>query len=212
MSNIYILQASFELHKHIGTQMYRCTQFVLLCRSERGSGFITELVVKEQKKCLLITCNHVLQSLSAAQESNIYFGRVGNDKQGMMIKGKDLFHCQYFKTDNTHVSLCLWLYHLPASFPMTYYIYIEYAQVDGWGKRLDYTAVEVKMDVLRRHLKDEVPKLLSLTKYAEWMKSNSLHVDDLLYIVHYPRQQGFYRCTNAEHIHVLQGRLEPNRD
>ena len=75
-----------------------------------------------------------------------------------------------------------------------------------WRKKLDYTAVEVREGVLKDQLKEEAPKPLSVMQYAEWKESNTLSVGDQLYIVHYPREQGYYRCTNSEHILVLQGK------
>ena len=71
----------------------------------RGSGFITEVEIEGQRKCLLITCNHVLQSQSDALNADISFGRVGDSKEETIIKGKDLFH-DFFKTDDNDVSLC----------------------------------------------------------------------------------------------------------
>lgn len=71
----------------------------------RGSGFITEVEIKGQRKCLLITCNHVLQSQSDALNADISFGRVGDSKEETIIKGKNLFH-DFFKTDDNDVSLC----------------------------------------------------------------------------------------------------------
>ena len=169
----------------------------------RGSGFIAELAVDGQKKCLLITCNHVLKSKSDALKADIYFGRVHGDGGELKIKGQDLFHDQFFKTDDKDVSLSWWLHHL---LPYLHW-YTLYAQDDEWGTKLDYTAVEVRMEVMEKHLKEKTPEPLSVTKYAEWKKKNVLRVDDQLYIVHYPKEQAYVRCTNAEHICVLQGKL-----
>ena len=85
---------------------------IFRCSSEsvtRGSGFIAELAVDGQKKCLLITCNHVLKSKSDALKADIYFGRVDGDGEELKIKGQDLFQ-EFFKTDNKDVSLSWWLH------------------------------------------------------------------------------------------------------
>ena len=76
----------------------------------RGSGFITEIEIKGQRKCLLITCNHVLQSQSDALNADISFGRVGDSREETIIKGKDLFH-DFFKTDDNDVSSLCWGVH-----------------------------------------------------------------------------------------------------
>lgn len=93
-------------HRHTDTQREAiCTPFQ--CRTNsvsRGSGFIAELAVNGQKKCLLITCHHVLPSLSDARKSDIYFGRVGTSDKGTKINGQELFQSQFFKTDAEDVS------------------------------------------------------------------------------------------------------------
>ena len=77
-----------------------------------------------------------------------------------------------------------------------------------WGlKRFDYTAVEVKKDVMETKLKAEMPKPLSLTKCADMLQKEGLHVKDMLYVVHYPRDEKYARCLNGEHIRVLDGKL-----
>lgn len=72
----------------------------------RGSGFIAELQVTEfLKKVVLVTCGHVLPSLSVAQKSSIYFGQVSSNHPETVIKGEELFDSQFFKTDDENVSL-----------------------------------------------------------------------------------------------------------
>ena len=70
-------------------------------------------------------------------------------------------------------------------------------------KRFDYTAVEVRKDVMETELKDNLPVPLSLM-----MKREGLHVKDMLYVVHYPEEKDFKRCENGEHIRVLNGELK----
>lgn len=171
---------------------------------KRGSGFITEVEIKGERKCLLITCNHVLQSKSDALNADIFFGRVGDSKEEAIIKGEDLFH-DFFQTDDSDVSLC---WGRSASCVLSVIGSIVFNLKDAeWRKRLDYTAVEVRKSVLEDQLKEEAPEPLSVTQYTKWKKSNTLSVGDQLYIVHYPREQGYYRCTNGEHIRVLQGKV-----
>ena len=81
------------------------TIYFLFSVTHKASGFIAELEVDGQKKVLLMTCNHVFPSLSAAQESSIHFGRLGDDDEGAEIRGEDLFNIQFFKTDDTEVRL-----------------------------------------------------------------------------------------------------------
>ena len=60
---------------------------------------------------LLLTCHHVLPSLTDAQDSDIYFGRISDDDDdagkytGTIISGKELFDGSFFKTDVEEVSL-----------------------------------------------------------------------------------------------------------
>ena len=81
------------------------TIYFLFSEYHKASGFIAELEVDGQKKVLLMTCNHVFPSLSAAQESFIHFERLGDDNEGKAIKGEELFNIQFFKTDDTEVRL-----------------------------------------------------------------------------------------------------------
>ena len=81
------------------------------------------------------------------------------------------------------------------------------AQFPNWGRRFDYTAVEVKTDVIQRYLEDKAPEPLLLTKCAEMMKSEDLRVNNMLYMVHYPKQPfAFHRHENAEHICRIEGK------
>ena len=77
-------------------------------------------------------------------------------------------------------------------------------QFPEWGRKFGYSAVEVKLDVLQKHLK-ETPMPLSLAT-AEMMEKENLHVNDTLYRVHYPAKPKLYiRCENAEQICVVEG-------
>ena len=178
-------------------------------KHHRGSGFIAKLDVNGKEKMLLMTCHHVLPSLSAAQDSDIYFGRISDDvsatqKTGTIIKGEELFGSSFFKTDTVKVRK-----HdlLPAT-NLSALIYTPYAQADGWGERFDYTAVEVKKDVLQKQLPHGVPQPLSLAMVEHMeMTKEGLCVNDLLYIVHYPQRQQYIRCTNSERLCILKGKL-----
>ena len=57
-----------------------------------------------------------------------------------------------------------------------------------WERKLDYTIVEVKLAVLQKHLKDDVPKPLVLSKCAEMMEMEGMQVDGLLHIGLYRRE------------------------
>ena len=83
-------------------------------KHHRGSGFIAKLAIDGQNKVLLLTCHHVLPSLTAAQDSDIYFGRIIDDDDdddnagkytGIIINGKVLFDGSFFMTDVEDVSL-----------------------------------------------------------------------------------------------------------
>lgn len=65
----------------------------------------------------------------------------------------------------------------------------------------------MKKDVLQKKLKDEAPKPLSLAM-AELIekRKEGLRVNDLLYIVHYPKEQKYVRCANSEVLRVLKGK------
>ena len=66
----------------------------------------------------------------------------------------------------------------------------------------------MKKEVLQKRLLDEAPKPLSLTM-AELIENRKegLRVNDLLYIVHYPKEQNYVRCTNSEVLRVLKGKM-----
>ena len=71
-----------------------------------GSGFIAEIQVTEiLTKLVLMTCGHILPCPSVAQKSIIFFGQVGGNHAETVIKGEELFDCQFFKTDDEKVSL-----------------------------------------------------------------------------------------------------------
>ena len=82
-------------------------------KHHRGSGFIARLETDGQNTVWLLTCHHVLPSLTAAQASDIYFGRIIDDAdddnagkyKGKIIRGKELFDGSFFKTDVEEVSL-----------------------------------------------------------------------------------------------------------
>ena len=93
---IYTCMESYILHKPL---------FQHSSKPVRGTGFIAELPVMGQNKVLLMTSYNVLPSMSVAQKSDIYFGRISDDYPGTMIKGKDLFDSDFFKTDDEEVSL-----------------------------------------------------------------------------------------------------------
>ena len=70
------------------------------------------------------------------------------------------------------------------------------------------------MDVLKKHLEEHLnttPKPLSLAKSVQLMKSEGLHVNNMLYIVHYPKEGEYKRSENSEHVRVLQGELAKPR-
>ena len=85
----------------------------------RGSGFIAKLEIDGQEKVLLLTCHHIFPSLSEAQNSRIYFGRItdsdddsaGNNTE-TEIRGKELFDSSYFKTDKDEVSLICYMQYM----------------------------------------------------------------------------------------------------
>ena len=78
-------------------------------------------------------------------------------------------------------------------------------------KRFDYTAVEVNKIVMERKL-NEVPEPLQLAKFAELMRKEDLpKVNDMISIVHYPKEKNFVRCENPEVIKVLDGKLAKHR-
>ena len=70
------------------------------CRSNagKGTGFIAKLVAPfPAKECLvLVTNNHVLSSIEAAMNSNIYFDRVADE--GYVVPGNKLFDTTIWKT------------------------------------------------------------------------------------------------------------------
>ena len=81
----------------------------------RGSGFIAKLEIDGQNKVFLLTCHHVLPSLTDARDSDIYFGRMtaenanaGKDS-GIIISGEELFDGSFFKTDVKEVSLICYM-------------------------------------------------------------------------------------------------------
>ena len=74
------------------------------CKPVRGTGFIAELQVTGQNMVLLMTSYNVLPSLAVAKESDIYFGRISDDNPGTIIKGRELFRSEFFKTDDEEVS------------------------------------------------------------------------------------------------------------
>lgn len=85
----------------------------------------------------------------------------------------------------------------------------SFAQNHDWGK-LDYTAVEVNMSALCEKLKDSklMPTPMALEKLDVLKKNGeALHENDQLYIVHHPSKKEYVRCTNAELLRVLQGKL-----
>ena len=72
----------------------------------RGSGFIAELEISEvEKKIVLMTCNHVLPTLSAAQKATFFFGRDSANKLGTTIEGQELLDSHYFLMDDKDVRL-----------------------------------------------------------------------------------------------------------
>ena len=76
----------------------------------RGSGFIAELEVSRvEKKIVLMTCNHVLPTLSAAQKATFFFGRDSANKPGTTIGGQELLDSHYFLTDDKDVRLRYWI-------------------------------------------------------------------------------------------------------
>ena len=174
----------------------------------RGTGFIAELPVMGQNKVLLMTSYNVLPSMSVAQKSDIYFGRISDDYPGTMIKGKDLFDSDFFKTDE-EVSL-VYIAFAGVSECITFFSLcndVSCLQFPGWNRKFGYTAVEVKLDVFQKHLKQEdMPKPLSLTKCADVMEKEGLQVDDMLYKVHYPAApKSYIRCETADRICVVEG-------
>lgn len=89
----------------------------------------------------------------------------------------------------------------------------SFAQEQDWGK-LDYTAMGIDEDVLRDKLKDTelMPTPLSLEKIEVLKKDREvLHENDQLYIVHHPSNKEHIRCTNAELLRVLKGKLASHR-
>lgn len=86
-------------------------------------------------------------------------------------------------------------------------IYFVCMQFPGWNRKFGYTAVEIKLDVLLKHLKKEdVPEPLSLTKCARMMENEGLQVDGILYKVHYPaKPKSYIRCETADQICVVEG-------
>ena len=95
------------LYIHAWSPIFYTIPCFNICSSKpvRGTGFIAELPVMGQNKVLLMTSYNVLPSMSVAQKSDIYFGRISDDYPGTMIKGKDLFDSDFFKTDDEEVSL-----------------------------------------------------------------------------------------------------------
>ena len=93
---------------------------------------------------LLLTCHHVLPSLTAAQDSDIYFGRIIDDNDnnggkytGIVISGKELFDGSVFKTDVEEVSLIRY---------MQYWLSIQ--------KLMHFAAVSfIALSVLIRHIR-----------------------------------------------------------
>ena len=82
-----------------------------------------------------------------------------------------------------------------------------FTQFKMWKRRFDYTVVEVKTDVLQEHLKDQAPKPLPLTKCAEMMKTEGLRENNMLYMVHFPKEPvAFDRYENAEQICRIEGK------
>lgn len=72
----------------------------------KGSGFIAEIEVsRAETKIVLMTCNHVLPTKSAAQKSTFFFGRVSERKPGTTIEGKELLDANFFLTDDKEVRL-----------------------------------------------------------------------------------------------------------
>ena len=66
--------------------------------------------------------------------------------------------------------------------------------------------MEVKTDVLQKHLEDQAPKPLPLTKCADMMKTEGLCLNNMLYMVHFPKQPvAFDRYENAEQICRIEG-------
>ena len=179
----------------------------------KGSGFIAELPVSRvEKKVVLMTCNHVLPSLAVAQKASIYFGRSSKKSQGTTIEGHELFYSQFFLTDDKPVRLICWP---KVQFAVSAGCNVNRltcpvafcAQFTGWKRRFDYTVVEVKMDVLQKYLKEEAPEPLSLTKCAEMMKNEGLHVNNMLHMVHYPKEpKAFDRYESSEQICRIEGK------
>ena len=188
--------------------MHNLYSFQLSPKLGRGSGFIADFPVSRVlKKAVLMTCNHVLPSLEAAQKSIIYFGRSSGNNPGTMIEGHELFDDQYYLTDNESVRLIGQSAVFNCIINQSSFLSCSFcAQFFGWGRRFDYTVVEVKMDVLQKYLMDEVPEPLSLTKCAEMMECEGLCLGNTVYIVHYPAKGGtFDRHDNAGQICNIEG-------
>ena len=62
-------------------------------------------VNRAEKKIVLMTCNHVLPTWSAAEKATFFFGRDSEKKPGTTIEGKDLLDSSYFLTDDKQVRL-----------------------------------------------------------------------------------------------------------
>ena len=163
-----------------------------------------------------MTCNHVLPSLAVAQKASIYFGRSSKENPGTAIEGDELFNSQFFRTDDKPVRLIMICWSkvqiLVAAMcgvnslacPVALHVH---AQFPDWKRRFDYTVVEVKTDVLRKYLNDKAPKPLSLTKCAEMMKTEGLRLNNMLYMVHYPKEpKAFDRYESAEQICRIEGK------
>lgn len=79
-------------------------------------------------------------------------------------------------------------------------------QFAGWKRKYDYTVVGVKMDVLKSYLQNEAPTPLPLSQCEEMMEAEGLRLNNLLYMIHYPKQPvPFDRYENAEQICRLEG-------
>ena len=65
---------------------------------------------------------------------------------------------------------------------------VSFIQLYVGGRKLDYTVVEVKQDVMEKCLKDYVPKPLVLRKCAEMMEREGSQMDGSLYIGLYMRE------------------------
>ena len=79
-------------------------------------------------------------------------------------------------------------------------------QFPGWRRKFDYTVVGVRMDVMKHYLHNEAPTPLSLSACEEMMENEELALNNLLYMIHYPKQPvPFDRYENAEQICRLEG-------